>query len=303
MPVHHNSPNLWQDYLDAFDYFKNAAIRPGCHPRILEHTDKTDKAIVLIHGLSDSPYFMTAIGDYFHTELGYNVYIPLLQCHGLEDPQGMETVELEEWENNACYAIGAANRKAERISIGGLSTGGALSLYLANTNLQTINWGAVYLFSAALDLAGGPLGLVGELKEILLKTFLADLLDSKASLIGDNPYRYNRVDLDGATELARLIKRIDTMLKQYDNAGKNFPLSIFAAHSEADTTAHIAGIEYLEKIGSAGVFHFLPFKKQLGVKHASVVLRDPIEGIEKAEAANPRFADMMEAIKQFESLI
>jgi esterase/lipase len=44
---------------------------------------------VLIHGLTDSPYFMTAIGEYFFGNLGYNVYLPLLQCHGLKEPKGV----------------------------------------------------------------------------------------------------------------------------------------------------------------------------------------------------------------------
>ena len=41
---------------------------------------------------------------------------------------------------------------------------------------------------------------------------LADLLDKDRPLIGRNPYRYDRMDLDGAQELARLIKEIDQKL-------------------------------------------------------------------------------------------
>ena len=45
------------------------AVRDGCHPRIMEHEGSMAKAIVLIHGHTDSPYFMTAIGDYFFRTL------------------------------------------------------------------------------------------------------------------------------------------------------------------------------------------------------------------------------------------
>ena len=73
-----------------------------------------------------------------------------------------------------------------------------LCFYTAVKN-PTIN-GTVYLFSAALDLAGGIGGVVGELagnllgelKERLLRTPVADLVaffDSIKPLIGDNPYR------------------------------------------------------------------------------------------------------------------
>lgn len=36
-------------------------MREGCHPRVFLPTERSDKAIVLVHGLTDSPYFMIAI--------------------------------------------------------------------------------------------------------------------------------------------------------------------------------------------------------------------------------------------------
>jgi hypothetical protein len=55
------TPNIWEQYLDEFDYFSHANIRPGCHPRILEHEAGSPKAVLLVHGLSDSPYFVSVI--------------------------------------------------------------------------------------------------------------------------------------------------------------------------------------------------------------------------------------------------
>ena len=124
--------HVWQAYLDHFDYFSGETVREGCHPRMLEHSHDAARAIVLVHGLSDSPHFMSFIGDFFHNELGYNVYMPLLHFHGLKEPRGMEGVELEEWQRNVRFALDCAEAKAETISIGGLSTGGALSFYMAN---------------------------------------------------------------------------------------------------------------------------------------------------------------------------
>jgi pimeloyl-ACP methyl ester carboxylesterase len=242
----------WLDYYEQFNYFSPQDVRDGCHPRIMEDPESA-KAIVLVHGLTDSPYFMSAIGDFFHNILGYNVYMPLLHCHGLRKPKGMEGVKLEEWKANVSFAIESAASKAEQINIGGLSTGGTLSFYMAAINPR-IN-GTLYLFSAALDLAGGPLGLIGEVKERLLLTFLADVLDNNKPLIGENPYRYCRMDMDGAQELARLIKETDAIIDGYSQKNP-FPLRVFAAHSECDTTADIAGIERLEKRSISDRFHF-----------------------------------------------
>jgi esterase/lipase len=291
----------WFDYYQRFPYFSPDAVRDGCQPRIMEHQEPAQKAIVLVHGLSDSPYFMTAIGDYFFNHLGYNVYMPLLHGHGLKNPEGMEGVELEEWKSNVSFAVNTASSKASDISIGGLSTGGALSFYMAALHPRV--QGTLYLFSAALDLAGDPSGLIGELQENLLLTFLADLLDSNAPLIGENPYRYSDVDMDGARQLARLIKETDTIINLFDS---RFPFSekVFAAHSESDTTADIAGIEALQQVCDKERFRFFRIAKNLCVPHASVVLEKPVVSKDgkELEPRNPVFAEMMQAIADFEKV-
>ena len=297
-PTQDNRKYEWLEYYDRFKYFSQEKIRDDCHPRIMEHPN-SEKTIVLVHGLTDSPYFMTAIGHYFHQELGYNVYMPLLHCHGLKAPNGMEDVELSEWKANVGFAIKSAAARCNRISIGGLSTGGTLSFYMAATNPKID--GVLYLFSAALDLAGKGFNFVGDIMEWLLRTRLPDLIDSNKDLIGENPYRYDHMDMDGAQELARLIKETDTIIEGFD-AKNPFPQKVFAAHSECDTTASISGIEDLEKVLIPEQFKFYRIDKEYDVPHASLVLKDPITFNGKTlEKENPRFNDMMGAIAAFES--
>lgn len=294
--------NEWLDYYDNFQYFSSDVVRDGCHPRIREH-DESTKAIVLVHGLTDSPYFMAAIGDYFFSKLGYNIYLPLLHFHGLKEPKGMEGVSLKEWKANVKFAVKIAASKVSDVSIGGLSTGGALSFYMAVKN-QKIT-GALYLFSAALDLSGW---VVGDLKERLLRTFLVDILDNDKPLIGVNPYRYARMDLDGARELSKLIEETDALIKGFSKK-QPFSKPTFAAHSECDSTANIAGIKDLKKVSDPSTFKFFPIPKKKGVSHASLVLKDPIYahgkliGDEPLEKANPQFDEMMMAIVDFEKQI
>lgn len=293
----------WRAYYERFPYFSTGTVRDGCHPRVFEHAAATGKAIVLCHGLTDSPHFLVAIARHFHTRLGYDVYLPLLHCHGLKEPKGMEGVKLEEWKANVRFAVQAAAEKAARVSIGGLSTGGALSFYMACTKPRIT--GELYLFSAALDLAGGPLGLIGEFKEWLLGTPLIEAFDSDKPLIGRNPYRYDRMDMDGAKELARLIKETDDLLKGFD-VKTPFAKRVFAAHSESDKTADIQGVKKLQKKTSRDSFTPFFIPKDVGVSHASLVLEKPIYALDAAEGeapleeANPRFAEMMAAVSEFE---
>jgi esterase/lipase len=286
-------------YYEAFDYFTPAAVRDGCHPRLIEHADRAEKSVVLIHGLSDSPYYLAAIADYFSSTLKFNVYLPLLQCHGLVDPRGMADVQLEEWKRNVGFAIGCAAAKATEVSVGGLSTGGTLGLHSAVADTR-VN-GALYLFSAALDLAGGVGGLVGELKERLLRTRLASYLDRDEPLIGPNPFRYTHVDIDGAKQLSRLIKETDALTKTF-SVKRPFRKRVFAAHSEADTTANIRGIERLQRRTMVDRFVLFRIAKERDVSHASVVLRDPVYAIgagpedDPLERVNPMFNTMMESL-------
>jgi esterase/lipase len=286
---------LWTDYYAKFPYFDNGnAVRPACGPIITESDDCT-KGIVLVHGLTDSPYYMGALASHFR-KLNYNVYLPLLAGHGLRDPKGMEDVRLEDWKDNVRFALDTAAKKNRQVSIGGFSTGGALALYMAATH-RKIN-GAVYLFSAALDAQGG---LVGELTKMLLRSPLRDWFDSNDTLIGENPYRYTRVDVDGAAQVTRLMKENDAII--CDARQRLLDLRVFAAHSECDTMCDIKGVEALQQvINNREQFVFYRIPKALGVTHESLVLKDPVVYKNKElEPRNPEFSKIEDAITEFES--
>ena len=292
----------WPEYYAEFPYFSEQIIREGCHPRKLEHKTVAEKAIVLVHGLSDSPHFLSAIADFFHCELGYDVYLPLLQGHGLKDPNGMEGVTLQEWKENVRFAIHAAAVDGRSLSIGGLSSGGALSFYMGCT--EPAITGDLYLFAAALGLKEGWLGIAGSVKEFLLRTSPA-LPNDKKVLIGSNPYRYDYISLNGARELVHLIGEINGAIESF-KAGEYFSKRIFSAFTEYDDVVSFKAISRLEKITKEDTFvqYILPKSKE--VQHASVVLRDPIYAAEvelgepPLEKANPEFFEMMEAVREFQ---
>jgi hypothetical protein len=182
------------------------------------------------------------------------------------------------------------------VALGGLSTGGALSFYLAASGEQP--HADLYLFSPALGLAPGPAGIPGRWAEWLLErpwmVAVDRILDRFRPLVGRYPYRYDWVPLVSAAQLVRLMRMIDR-LHPTTLTGK-----IFAAWSESDQVVSIAKIAALTRqLGQARLFTFV-LPEAEGVVHASVVLRQPItaasgEG-ELLLAANPRFAEMLAAI-------
>ncbi len=284
----------WNGYYTHFNK-SETFVRDGCHPLIFKHGDGDRNAIVLVHGLTDSPYFMRDIGEFFCSEMGFDVYIPLLQSHGLKDPQGMKNASTEAWKADVRFAIAEAKKSGGKVSIGGLSTGGTLSVEMALNDDNEID-GGIFLFSAALGLATD----LGNLSEIFLRTPLAAFFDhlDKSNLTNDspsgNPYRYSKMDIGGAIELSRLIREIDDLTKQ-----DSITQPLFAAHSEADTTADIDVIEHLvEKSPKAEIFRI---SKSFAVPHASIVLNHPVfsKNSSPLEPSNPFFLEMMKSVQLF----
>jgi pimeloyl-ACP methyl ester carboxylesterase len=292
-------PHLWLEYCEAFPESAPALLRPHCHPRCLLHRGGAGRALVLVHGLSDSPAMFADLADHFHRQLGYDVYLPLLQGHGLKEPRGMRRVRLEQWLDNVRFAVACASRESASVALGGLSTGGALSLYLAACGERP--HADLYLFSPALGLARGPAGIPGRWAERLLEwpwvVVIDRTLDRFRPLVGRHPYRYDRVPLVSAAQLVRLMRMIDQLHPALPATLRG---KIFAAWSESDQVISVAKIAALTgRLSPTRVFTFV-LPQAAGVTHASVVLRQPIYAVggeEKVlEAANPRFSEMLAEI-------
>ena len=293
----------WPEYYSEFPYFSEQIIRDGCHPKKLVHDVPAEKAIVLVHGLSDSPYFLSAIGEFFHFELGYDVYLPLLQGHGLKNPDGTEGLSLEEWKKNVRFAMRTATGVGRFLSIGGLSTGGTLSLYMGCTD--PLITGDIYLFAAALGLKEGWLGIAGSVKEFLLRLPLTLPANNKTPLIGPNPYRYDYICLNGARELIHLIVELHGIIDS-TRPGNHFSRHIFSVSTEYDDVVSLKAIDKLGEVAVSGNFIQYIIPADLQVEHASVVLKDPIYAVDAEagdsplEQANPEFFGMMEAVREFQ---
>jgi pimeloyl-ACP methyl ester carboxylesterase len=270
---------------------------------------------------------MRAIAEVMHRQGGMDVYVPLLQGHGLKQPDGMKGVSHLAWIRNAAWAIGQTRRTARRLSVGGLSTGGALAVLLAfrdqdgqdlcsgaRRSGQRLIDGGIFLFSAALRLRKQII-LSGRTREQLLRTPIGTIADiwserSRSSaqgvdhLIGDHPYRYARMDYGAAGELSRIIESLDRKRRTRrwgELRGLKQPL--FVAHSEADSTADIRALANLvnaSKLYNPNQVTFFRIGKDFQVPHASVVLAETAYGHSGSpmEPANPFFDEMMAAALQ-----
>lgn len=82
------------------------------------------KGILLIHGLTDSPYSFHDISQFFYQQ-GFNVRTLLMPGHGTA-PSDLLDVQYSEWQVAAKFAIEQTLKDYDEVYLGGLSTGGAL---------------------------------------------------------------------------------------------------------------------------------------------------------------------------------
>ena len=82
------------------------------------------KAILLIHGLTDSPFLFHDLAGFFYQQ-GFSVRTLLLPGHATA-PSDLLDVSYRQWQQAARYAIERTTLDFEQVYLGGFSTGGAL---------------------------------------------------------------------------------------------------------------------------------------------------------------------------------
>lgn len=102
------------------------AILTGAEPFRL---DGSDIGVLLCHGFTGTPQSLRPWGEYL-AERGYTVHVPLLPGHGTTW-QDMNGTRWQDWYACVDKAFRELHETCERVVVGGLSMGGALSLQLA----------------------------------------------------------------------------------------------------------------------------------------------------------------------------
>ena len=103
-------------------------VNPVCHSRLYTHGRRTERSLVLLHGFTNCPQQMDALGTQFFKG-GWNVFIPRYPRHGYKDRLNTAIAELR-----AAHLVALANRSVEvgtalgdRLTVAGLSLGAILA--------------------------------------------------------------------------------------------------------------------------------------------------------------------------------
>ena len=125
-----NPAGSFEDAMARFDVLlaeeeARGDIDPKCLPYQLNHGAKTERAIVLLHGLTACPFQYHQLAQMYFDQ-GYNVLVPRLPRHGLADRTSNALAELtaEELLASMDPSLDIAAGMGDQVAIFGLSLGG-----------------------------------------------------------------------------------------------------------------------------------------------------------------------------------
>ncbi|MEW6984260.1 alpha/beta hydrolase [Colwelliaceae bacterium 6471] len=184
------------------------------------------KGILLIHGLTDSPYVFHELAAYFYQQ-GFNVRTLLIPGHGTAASDLID-VELEQWQQAASYAIERAMIDFDQVYLGGFSTGGTLILdYFMTHKLANNKVAGVFLWSPALKAKSNFAWLAKYVDYIPFVDWLAKEADIDFA-------KYESFPFNAAAQVNTLMERVVRESTVPDRIIADIPLFVVA--SEHDQT-------------------------------------------------------------------
>ncbi|HON23267.1 MAG TPA: alpha/beta hydrolase [Syntrophales bacterium] len=208
---------------------------------------KYRRGVLLIHGLSDSPYMLQPLARHFQSR-GFIVRTILLPGHGTV-PGDLLDIRWQEWYHAVQYGIRSMQQEAAELYLGGFSTGAALSVLSV---LRGEDISGLVLISPALAVKDRRAALAGVLRGV--KDWVGDVRD-------DADYaKYETFAVNAAYQIYLLTAEIDALFA----AGKRIEIPVFAVLSAEDVT--------VDADRAREVFqHYAPSEKNVVLVYA----RDP----------------------------
>jgi len=109
---------------------KVGTIRDGLAKQIVwadpERRAKTKFAVIYVHGFSASPAEVRPLPDLVAKALGANLFFTRLAGHGVQDPDALGLVTLEDWVGDVGEALAIGRILGDEVIVISTSTGGSL---------------------------------------------------------------------------------------------------------------------------------------------------------------------------------
>jgi alpha-beta hydrolase superfamily lysophospholipase len=189
---------------------------------VLEPKGSPVGAVVLLHGLTDSPYSQRHIGQAYRDH-GFVAIVVRLPGHGTV-PAGLTDVEWEDWTAATRLAVREARRRvgpSAPLHLVGFSNGGALAVKYALDAIadpQLAQPDRIVLISPMIGITrfarfAGFAGLPALFPAFEKAAWLSVLPEF-------NPFKYNSFPVNGAVQSYRLTQVLQREIAQYSRTGQ-----------------------------------------------------------------------------------
>lgn len=202
-------------------------------------------AVVLLHGLSDSPYSLRHVGQ-FYFQQGFHVVVPRLPGHGTI-PSGLLDVTWEDWEAAAHLAISHAMDElpdGAPLHLVGYSTGAALALNYVADDLfddDDTRVDRIVLLSPAISVS--PFAAFANFHKLI--SYLPYFAKSRWMEITTeyDPFKYNSFTKNAGWQVRRLTQTLHGKLVRLFDEGKvaDFP-AVLSFVSVVDNTVSVPSV-------------------------------------------------------------
>jgi esterase/lipase len=110
----------------------DGTLNPVCRSKLLAHGSKTERVIVLMHGMTNCPQQFVELAPTFY-EQGYNVLIPRMPHNGLADldTDNLRYLKAAELRDCSNAMVDIARGLGDHITFLGLSVGGLMAAWVA----------------------------------------------------------------------------------------------------------------------------------------------------------------------------
>ncbi|MCF8068085.1 MAG: alpha/beta fold hydrolase [Desulfobacterales bacterium] len=202
-------------------------------------------AILLLHGLSDSPYSMHSIAEFFANQ-GYNALVLRLPGHGTT-PGSLAESRWKDWSAAVRLAAVYAAEKAGKngkFFLAGYSNGAALSIEYTLDSIEASELpcpDGLFLFSPAIGVT--KLAFISKFQLLLSRLPGLEKLGWLDILPEYDPFKYNSFPTNAGYQIYRLTSSITSRISKFQNKDLmgNFP-SVVTYVSAVDATVPIQAI-------------------------------------------------------------
>jgi esterase/lipase len=210
--------------------FELAPIDQGC----AGNQKKYRRGVLLVHGLTDSPYLMRHLASFFQRS-GFRVLAILLPGHGTQ-PGDLLDVCWRDWADAVAYGADRLAEEVDEIYLAGYSAGATLSVY---QSLRDDRVRGLFLFSPAFR-------ITSRAAWANLHKFYS-WINEEAKWVDIKPdldiYKYESFPKNGAAQMYGLTREVVRLLRK-----RQMNIPVFAAASLDDATVDaLATVEFMER--------------------------------------------------------